>query len=130
MAPINFFLERARKSLIFRDRFCIALFLVSFILNGFIWYNLVTYFRLLILQRGVGSITLHYNIYFGPDYFGSFNYMYAIPAIGLAILIINAIISIYLYNRLVFISYIILGSAFIFQLIIGWSYYLILRFNI
>lgn len=50
------------------------------------------------LQPTSDPITLHYNIYFGPDYTGPGTLIYVMPGFGLAVWLVNAIIAWY-YRR-------------------------------
>jgi hypothetical protein len=88
-------ISRARKlSLAMRDLFKNSSFyrwitLVSFLL---VLGTLALPIWLLIPNLGDEVfIPLHYNIYFGIDRFGPWNYIFILPAIGFLLLIVNVI---------------------------------------
>jgi hypothetical protein len=45
------------------------------------------------------NILLHYNVISGPDFVDKSLYVYAIPALALAVLVINFLLSFYFYRR-------------------------------
>ena len=61
--------------------------------------NLANWIVLLIfLHPATPLIILHYNVYFGVDVTGSRREAFILPGVGLAILIINFILSFYFYR--------------------------------
>ena len=62
-------------------------------------------------------IILHYNVYFGVDMTGNYRSVFLIPAIGLALFLVNMTLSIYFYRRKERIaSYLLLMTALMIQL--------------
>ncbi len=62
-------------------------------------------------------IILHYNVYFGVDMVGNWGQVYFLPSLGVGLLLINSILSIYFYYRKERIaSYLILLATLMIQL--------------
>lgn len=102
---------------------------ISFLSNIFVWYLIYNYFRLLVIGGDTSSIPLHYNIYFGIDYLGPFEYIYTLPILGLIIIFINIVLSIILYNRVKILSIFLTVFGLISQLFLFLDVYLIMSFN-
>lgn len=80
--------------------------ILAILINLGTW--LFTYFEFqTILQRnpGVTEFWLHYNIYWGTDKFGNWKQIFLIPITGVAIIIINLILSIFIYSKKEILSY-------------------------
>ncbi len=60
------------------------------------------------------NISLHYNIYLGPDWFGPSYFVYLYPTVGLAALLINFLVAAYLWAGYRWLSYLILFFSFCF----------------
>ncbi len=58
---------------------------------------------------------LHYNIYYGIDLVGPWWYLFALPAGGLAILLVNGVLSVLLERRDVAISFLLTGASLLLQ---------------
>lgn len=76
---------------------------------------LVLYLR---LTPAEFPIPLHYTIYFGIDYVDNWSQAYYLPLTGLIIIIINVIISIFIFPYGRVLSYLLLGSALLGQVIL------------
>ncbi|MFH0854275.1 MAG: hypothetical protein V1891_02175 [bacterium] len=78
---------------------------------------------LLVLKLGLkfnseAQLFLHYNIYFGIDWIGSWYEIYLYPLAGLSIIIINYIFAIFFYSRDKMISYLFACGATFAEIII------------
>lgn len=71
-----------------KSRFFLISFFLSVLLNGCLWFLL--YWR---IKPAEEPITLHYNIYFGPDLIGEWTWVFAMPAVGAAIIVINVVLA-------------------------------------
>lgn len=106
MAIKNFF------KFFIKDRLMVFLLLAGILINTIIWANL---FRIKMVD---GMIPLHYNIYFGIDYMGEWHNIFIVPLLGLIILIFNFLLSLFLYFKDKFISYILSIVASFVQIIL------------
>jgi hypothetical protein len=62
--------------------------------------NIIHWALLLIkIKPSGGNILLHYNVISGADFVDKSTYVYAIPGIALAILVLNVLLALYFYNR-------------------------------
>lgn len=61
-------------------------------------------------------IFLHYNVLFGVDLTGEWYHVFALPAGGLCVYLINAFLAWLLYNKDSFASYVLLSASLIVQL--------------
>lgn len=75
-------------------------------------------------------IPLHYNIYFGVDRFGHFYQVFVLPAIGLALFIINTIFQAVFYHREHVLSYFFAVTTLIAELSLFASMVFIVLLNI
>ncbi|MCK5459941.1 hypothetical protein KAI52_02415 [Candidatus Parcubacteria bacterium] len=99
--------------IVFKDKIISLCFFASLLLNIFIWI-----YCFLNIKAGEELIYLHYNIYFGVDFIGEWRKIFIIPIFGLIILLINYSISIQIYLKNKFVSYILVGSALFAQFIL------------
>jgi|SaaInlStandDraft_5_1057022.scaffolds.fasta_scaffold00005_71 hypothetical protein len=88
-------------------------FLISLILNILIWIIL-----LIKVPVSGSGIPLHYNIYFGIDWFGSWVMVFTYPFVGILIIIINFLISLKLQLKEVFLTKLIGFFNILIQLIL------------
>lgn len=102
---------------------------VAALINGAIWYVLHSMFRYQAIQLGLDALPLHYNIYFGIDFYGNFNYLYGLPGFGLGILILNTALAIYIYKRSHLLAAYLMYAAVVIQVILAWAFFLIMKFN-
>lgn len=70
------------------------------------------------IKPGVYPIPLHYNIYSGIDIIDLWYKVFIIPAFGLFLLLVNFTISLTLYRREKFISYLLNVSNIMIQLLL------------
>ena len=75
-------------------------------------------------------VILHYNLFFGVDYLGSYNEIYLIPAVGVIIIITNTILGCLLYKKERLASYFLAFNIFIVQLFLLLAGYLIVEINL
>jgi len=73
---------------------------------------------------------LHYNIIFGIDLVGPWWKILYLPLGGLAIIILNFILSLYIYNHDKLISRMLLFFAALFSLFLVWAVYLTVDINL
>lgn len=92
--------------------------------------NFATWMNLFRIKKADGLIPLHYNIYFGIDYMGEWYKIFTLPIIGLIIFSVNLFISIFVYFKDKFISYILLVSAILIQIILFLSSLAVVWINI
>jgi len=76
------------------------------------------------------SLPLHYNIYWGIDLFGQWYQSLILPILGLAILVINFILAIFLYSQKIMASYFFTISSVFVQLFLLIASILIILINI
>jgi hypothetical protein len=84
------------------------LFSKDFFKNGLVHWTLITALLLNVINwiilvyfiRPVDfPITLHYNVYFGVDMIGAWWQAYFLPAIGLALLMVNTMLGYFFYQQ-------------------------------
>lgn len=88
-------------------------FLISLFLNILVWVIL-----LIKVPISSAGIPLHYNIYFGIDWFGSWIMIFSYPLIGILIVLINFFISLKLQLKEVFLTKLIGFLNILIQLIL------------
>ncbi len=83
-----------------------------------LFFNLAMWVSLKIFVRPVDfPIILHYNVYFGVDSIGNYAEVYLMPAIGIILLVLNFLLSLYFYKHKKRIaSYLLLMAALMIQL--------------
>lgn len=78
----------------FRSYIVIWLIVLSFMSNFANWISIKIFIKPVNFP-----IILHYNVYFGVDMVGNRDRAYILPAIGLFLLLVNLLLSIYFYKR-------------------------------
>lgn len=99
-------------NLFLKDKLIVICSLIIFLLNLSIW--LILYMK---VQPTSEPIPLHYNIYFGIDLIGSWYKIYYIPGFGMIIFFINLLLSYIIYKREKIISYFLIFSSGMIQII-------------
>lgn len=99
-------LGKSNFGILIRDRVVLISFILSFLLNLFIW--LFLYFK---IKPSPNPIFLHYNIYFGVDLIGPWWRIYLLPLTGILALFINFIISAIIYDKEKILSYFLMIIA-------------------
>ena len=61
---------------------------------------------------------LHYNIYFGIDYYGPWHQVFLLPAIGLIVLFLNFFVSLFVINKEKSLAYFLLGGSTLVQFLL------------
>lgn len=107
-----------------RDRFNLFSFLLAFLLNILCWT--LPYFQ---IKPQVEPIILHYNIYFGVDLIGSWYRIFYLPAIALALLLVNLILGAIINKKDKVICRIFLGSGVAIQVLALIGIYLLTHIN-
>lgn len=109
-------LKSETRSFFIQDYFKSAIVLWLIILS--LAVNLSEWIILKIFVKPVDfPIILHYNVYFGVDMVGNYKSVFIVPLIGLALFLVNSILSIYFYRRKERIAgYLLLMAAFMIQL--------------
>ena len=74
-------------------------------------------------------VPLHYTIYFGVDYAGSFSQIYAVPLMGLVFSFVNTILGYVMYNRMRILSYILNVVSILVHIILIAALIFIILFN-
>ena len=107
-----------------KDKWTITPLAIGFVLNLMLW--LFIYMQ---LDPQDDLIFLHYNIYFGVDLIGEWYRLYFMPLLGIAILCVNIVLSIFIKKRdssiRSFIGFVSVGC----QCILLWAAYLIIQQN-
>ncbi len=80
------------SKLYFRDPWVYIPFLSSVALNIFLWWSVARY-----LGHSSDQLFTHYNIMFGVDLLGGVWQVYALPAGGLVVAVVHAIVALFLY---------------------------------
>lgn len=94
-----------------RNRILSIIFAAAILVNISLWV-LVLFF----LENGSFNVILHYNVLFGVDFKGNPSQVFIIPFIGLIIIVLNSIITKYIYNKEKFIAYLLLSASLICQI--------------
>jgi hypothetical protein len=84
----------ASKRSFVSDRINVLSLGISGLLNIIHW--LILYFK---IKPNEGSILLHYNVVYGPDFVGSSLYLYWIPLLALILLLVNGVVAAVFYKR-------------------------------
>lgn len=114
---------------IFRNRRFIFTLLLSLALNIAQWVVLYIF----IPQPAPGSdfgVILHYNFYFGVDSIGEWYKIFYIPASGLACIILNTVLAVWIHKREELLSLVLEFSASILQVLLAISTALLIISNL
>jgi len=109
----------------YRDKILRINAIFCFLLNLILWIGLFWQSRLF-----TESMPLHYNIYFGVDLYGPWYRIFLIPAVGLAVILINFTIGSFLYAKEKMLSYFLAGTASFIQLIVFLATFAIIYVNL
>ncbi len=121
---MSFFAKQKLAQVFIRDRAVMASFILALALNGVSWALLAWRARSL---GGETSVPLHYTIYFGVDWVGSW-YKLLIPAFfGFVALLVNYTIVFIVYEDRRFFAYAYaLGTVALEVIILASSFFIIL----
>ncbi len=115
--------ERMRSLLFFRISWACILILILFQVFFPVW-------RILPLIQGQSSVPLHYNVNFGVDNIGEWWRVFTAPAVGLLFALVNALGAHILWKREKMLSYVIVGSTLLLELILAAAMIFIVLLNI
>lgn len=73
----------------------------------------------LVVQPTDQPLILHYNVYFGIDAIGDWRNIYLMPALALAFLLVNAVLSRFFYYKERMASYLFALMALVIQLLMA-----------
>lgn len=121
--------EKLKNSQFLQKKRYRIIFFLSLVINAGVWYVLHTIFRFQVLQLGSNLIPLHYNIYFGIDYYGNFNLLYVLAGFGLLILFMNTFLAFKVSKKMKILSAYLMYSSLVIQIIVAWALFLIMKFN-
>lgn len=76
------------------------------------------------------NIALHYKVFFGIDFLAEWYYIIAVPVFGLAVLALNYTLARRAFTQSKQVSYLLVVTALMVQVILLWATYLIVRINI
>lgn len=93
--------------------------LVQWVIIGALFLNVLNWVLIAFFNRPVDfPIILHYNVYFGVDVIGAWWQVYSLPAIGLAILLVNTTLGYSFYcQKERIIAHLLMLGTFIVQII-------------
>lgn len=103
--------------------------LFSIGLSGTLLCNAASWLLVFLIDRSQPTVILHYNIYFGPDGFGSWPQLLFIPGIGLSIAALNFSLAGWLWWRDRFLSYVLAVLAGFVQIVLVVAMALIINAN-
>jgi hypothetical protein len=105
-------------------------FISSLIINAITWVALYYKLHAFSYLSESGQISLHYNIYFGIDNIGSWYNVFIIPLFGLFIIVFNNILAYTFYSKEKLISYLLIISQTVLQVILLAAAVFIILLNI
>lgn len=117
--------KRFSKSLFFGDKFVLVNLVLSLILNLLSWTMLYLKFKAV-----QGHIPLHYNIYFGIDFFGPPTNIFIIPLAGSIILLINFILAYLIFIRVKLLSNFLVSLVSFYEILLLIASLLIINLRI
>jgi len=106
-------LNRFNFKIIYKDKYFLANFIISAFLNLTAWFFLYVNFK-----PQSQPIILHYNIFFGIDLIGSWFNIYFIPLFALTCGFINFTLSVIIYTRAKILSYLLIHTSSLIQILI------------
>lgn len=115
-----------------KNKIILISLIAAALLNLLTW--LLIYFKLWPVVNNLPAeqayIPLHYNIYLGVDLFGNWKRAFIMPEAGLAILLINALLSFSLFNKKEILSYFLSLAAVTVQILCFVSSIFVVLINI
>ncbi len=100
------------------DRVVQLTFIVSMALNLLVWILLYIKISPYSYLTESGTIPLHYNLYFGIDVFGKWYSVFAMPIVGLLVVVVNNTLAYLLYQREPLVSRVLLYTQVMVSAII------------
>lgn len=105
-------------------RFVLACLILAPILNAALWLGVYWW-----LPHDAVALILHYNVYLGPDVFGQWQDLFIVPATGLAIIILNAVLALWLRRQAPFFNILLALASLLVQVILAVGFLLVLSMN-
>lgn len=105
-------LNHSKLKIIYKDRYFLVNFLISIFLNLTAWLFLYLNFK-----PQTEPVILHYNIYFGIDLIGAWYKIFFIPLFGLVCFFINFALSVIIYTRAKILSYFLIHTSSLIQIL-------------
>lgn len=105
---------------VFRDKLLMCMWLTSALANGLAWWLLYSKFH-----AQTEFVPLHYNIYFGIDLYGPWWRVLILPLSGTLFLFLNLALSFILYQRARMISYLVMFTLLVTEVVLLWGAWLI-----
>ncbi len=115
--------------LLFGNKALVYLYSAACVFHLFVWGILAANFQT-VYQPTKEFITLHYKVGIGPDFVGPWYVIFGIPLLGLAVLIVNCVLSRTVYHQERFSAYALAAAAASIQIILGWVLYLTVKANL
>ena len=113
------------SKVLYKDKLAFWLTNVSFL------FILATWASFLIKRIKLDPLAvLHYNIYAGIDTLGSWHWLYIMPALVLAVSIIDFILAVILWTKVRVMSYFLLATIMIINIFMFLFLYNILNYNL
>jgi len=112
-----------RSLLFFRACWGAVLFLLLFQILFPAW-------RIVPLIYGQTAVPLHYNIHFGVDTIGEWWRVFTVPAVGLAIALINGVSARRLWKREKMLAYLAVGATLFLEVFLSVAMVFIVLLNI
>ncbi|MFH1404592.1 MAG: hypothetical protein ABIH21_00645 [Patescibacteria group bacterium] len=91
---------------------------------------LMPVWRIIPLSAHQQFIPLHYNVFFGIDQFGPWQYVFVIPVIGLIVFIINSTLQVKVLQKDIFLAQIIGVTTTVVEMIFFTAMFFIILLNI
>jgi hypothetical protein len=105
-------------------RFILVVSAIAASLNIGMWLVVLWY-----VPRDLAVLILHYNIYLGPDVFGSWYELFVLPGMGLSVIGLNLLLGFFLLRRELFLAKLIPAMSLPAQVVLGSALWLILSIN-
>lgn len=109
----------------FKDKLLKFSLIFSLLLNLLLWFYLAWQIRKL-----PSVIPLHYNIYYGIDFLGPWYYLIFLVGFGLALIVFNFFIALTVLTNHKILSYFLLSSLVVIQLLLFMACVAIININV
>jgi len=101
-----------------KNKAIVILTALSLLFNVAAWLALTIKFKQIIPANSDGIVPLHYNVYLGIDLQGNWWRSLLMPLVGLLFLIFNYLLALALFHKKNLISYFLIATNFLLQIII------------
>lgn len=109
----------------FKDPWVLLPLIISALSEGYMWYYILSN-----LGGRNDNLFLHYNIIFGVDLVGSWWKILFLPLGGLAVIVVNYLLSLWLYNIDKIVARMLTMFCGVFLLFLSLAVYLIVDINL